>query len=130
MKIILNMRGLAAWLVFSLVGCVCAQEGAKPAQTVDPFAASPQLQAVAVGGFTATGSKGLPKMKMCGYLKGEDDEALAMLSIDGGSVHIVREGDTVGLQELGKSTVIRIVSISRSYIEVQSGTLEQTVRVR
>lgn len=98
---------------------------------VDPFAASSELQAAASGGFTSSGTAhALPKMHMRGYLKGKDGEPLALLEIIGGSVHIVREGDTVGLQEIGKSSVVQIKSITRLHLVVESGTFGQMVIVR
>jgi len=106
----------------------------------DPFAVSGELQAyansgaIAVSGsprFTAHASpQTLPKMRMRGFLKGKNGESVALLEVDGGQVHIVRAGDTIGLHGRGSNAGLKIKSIDRLHLVVESGTLGQTIIVR
>ncbi len=72
----------------------------------------------------------LPKMKLKGHLQGMDNETLALLEIEGGEVHLVREGDTVGLHDLGFPGAIRIKKINRLHLVVESGSYGQLIIVR
>lgn len=72
----------------------------------------------------------MPKMKLRGHLQGANQEVLALLEINGDSVHIVREGDTVGLHEFGYDSVVRVKKIDRLHLVVESGTLGQLIIVR
>ena len=109
--------------------------------TRDPFAISPTLESYAAQSgvpgsrpvFTATPQpQSMPKMRMRmrGYLKSENGEHVALLEIIGGSVHIVREGETVGLYEIGLDAVIRIQTIDRLHMVVETGKLGQLIIVR
>ena len=98
----------------------------------DPFGASGRLGAY-IGDplFTPSASlKGIPKMRMKGYLEGADGEKVALLELVGGGVHIVREGETVGLYEIGRESVIRIQKINRLHLVVEAGSLGQLIIVR
>ncbi len=72
----------------------------------------------------------LPKMKLKGHLQGADNKTLALLEIEGGEVHLVREGDTVGLHDLGFPGVIRIKKIDRLHLVIESGSYGQLIIVR
>lgn len=72
----------------------------------------------------------MPKMRLRGHIHGQDGDEVALLEIEGGSVHIVREGDTVGLHEFGYDSVIRVKQISRLHMVLESGTLGQVFIVR
>lgn len=72
----------------------------------------------------------MPTMRLRGHLTGGDGEVVALLEIEGGDVHIVREGDTVGLHDIGYDTVVRIKEISRLHLVVESGQLGQVIIVR
>ncbi len=119
------------------------QTASKPLTDVegsrDPFAVSDELQAYAQP--TSLFSRGpqfkvgiqpqaLPKMRMRGYLKGKKGEPVAMLEVADGVVHIIREGDTVGLQEIGQDAVIQIKTIDRLHLVIEAGTLGKVIIVR
>ncbi|MDR1728120.1 MAG: hypothetical protein LBT74_09415 [Acidobacteriota bacterium] len=72
----------------------------------------------------------IPKMRLRGHLKVRGGETIALLEIVGGGVHIVREGDTVGLYDLGLDSVIRIRKIDKLHLVVESGSLGKTIIVR
>ena len=80
--------------------------------------------------FTPKPEVKIPKMRLRGHLKGSDGEVLALLEIDGGDTHIVREGDTVGLNDLGLDSVLRVRKISRLHMVVEAGSLNQMIIVR
>ena len=103
----------------------------------DPFAASGRLSSWENQnsfdsgfrpGMTRTGD--VPKMSLRGHLKARDGETIALLEIHGGGIHIVREGDTVGLYDLGYDSVIRIRKIDKLHLVVESGSLGRTIIVR
>lgn len=81
--------------------------------------------------FTPLGqSVAIPKLRLRGHLRGADGKVVALLEIGGGAVHIVREGDTVGLHEFGFDSVIRIKEISRLHLVIEAGSLGQLIIVR
>lgn len=105
----------------------------------DPFAATQELIRESIEptirkkiqGFTPkTEEKALPPMFLRGHLTGPHGDVVALLQIDKGEVHIVRQGDTISLQDFGIDSVIRIKEISRLHLLVESGTLGQMIIVR
>lgn len=72
----------------------------------------------------------MPAMRLRGHLQGSEGEIVALLEIEGGAVHIVREGDTIGLHEFGYDSVIRVKKIDRLHLVVESGSLGQLIVVR
>ena len=72
----------------------------------------------------------MPKMCLRGQLSSSEGDAVALLEIAGGGVHIVREGDTVGLHELGIDSVLLVKKIGRLHLVVESGSLGQLIIVR
>ncbi len=113
----------------------------------DPFAVSQTLQAYAspeavVRGtdqrFLATGAPppiviqpiAVPKMRMLAYLRGKGGEPVALLEVENGQVHVVREGDAVGLHEFGSASVVSIKRIDRLHLVVEVGTLGRVIIVR
>ena len=72
----------------------------------------------------------LPEMRLRGHLHGRDGEMVALLQIGKGEVHIVREGDTVGLYESGMDSVVRVKQIGRLHLVIESGSLEHLIIVR
>lgn len=108
----------------------------------DPFAVSTTLQDAVTGPvaprkkstgpvFTSsTGPANIPKMFLRGQLTGKDGELVALVEIDKGGVHIVREGDTIGLQQLGLDSVIRVKEINRLQVVIESGSLGRLIIVR
>jgi len=79
---------------------------------------------------TAIIEQKLPEMRLRGHLRGTNGEMVALLQIGDGNVHIVREGDTVGLYEAGQDTVIRVKQISRLHLVIESGSLDRLIIVR
>lgn len=106
----------------------------------NPFAASGALQSRAYVAPNQTSGASrfvpslveakLPSMRMRGYVKNPDGEVLALLEVDGSQVHLIRVGDTVGLNQVGSDTVLRIKSISRRHLVVESGSLGKVIIVR
>lgn len=81
-------------------------------------------------GFTrADGDFKFPKMKLRGMVSG-DAELVALLEIDGEGIHVVREGDTIGLYESDDVQVLRVRRINRLNLEVEGGSLNQVIIVR
>ncbi len=83
-----------------------------------------------------TGDFKIPKMYLKGIITGREDDnnprkMAALLEIDGLGVFVVHEGDTVGLHGIGNGRdVIKIESISRLSLVVQSGTYGGTAQKR
>jgi hypothetical protein len=107
----------------------------------DPFAASAGMApARAESGARRTGAGfgfrpgesvgGIPRMSLRGHVRSHDGETVALLEIQGGGVYIVREGDAVGLHDLGYDSVIRIREISRLHLVIESGSLGRVIVVR
>lgn len=80
--------------------------------------------------FTPQKEAQLPKMRLRGHVLTPEGAIAALLEIEGGDVHIVREGDDVGLHDYGLDVVIRIKKIDRLHVVIESGTLEQLIIVR
>ncbi len=109
------------------------------AQQRDPFSVTnklmrqterPTIPTSSGPAFTPLEQSGvMPKMHLRGHLKGADGRNVALLEIEGGGVHIVREKDTVGLQELGIDSAIRIKKIGRLHVIVEAGSLGRLIIV-
>lgn len=105
----------------------------------NPFSATGRMTGPSAGGgysgrygldFTpAEQAGGMPKMRLRGQLHGADGKSVALLEIEGSGVHIVREKDTVGLQELGIDQAIRIKKITRLHVVVEAGSLGRLIIV-
>ena len=98
----------------------------------DPFAASGRLTVQeSPDRFRPGMTRGdVPRMSLRGHLKAKGGATIALLEVHGGGVHIVREGDTVGLYDLGYDSVIRIRKIDKLHLVVESGSLGRTIIVR
>lgn len=126
----------------------------------DPFAITARLQRVSTGGIEGVQfvpqaepvtSRELPRMQLRGLIKASstttarqirfsgaspesaaEDPRLkaALLEIDGAGVYVVREGDTVGLHRLGKSSVLKIIGVTELSVVVEVGTLGEVIVVR
>ncbi len=114
-----------------------AVEAAGAGEKRDPFATTEYLENQKISPepdkrtFRVMDTPGrLPKMKLKGHLQGADKETLALLEIEGGEVHLVREGDTVGLHDLGFSGAIRIRKIDRLHLVIEAGSYGQLIIVR
>lgn len=72
----------------------------------------------------------LPRMRLRGLVTEASGKIAALLEIENAGIHIVREGDTVGLYEARSSSVVRVRQINRLNVVVEIGTLGQTLIVR
>lgn len=72
----------------------------------------------------------MPKMSLRGHIKSNSNNVIALIDIEGGGIHMVREGDTIGLQDMGYDTFIRIKKIGRLHLVVESGALGKLFIVR
>ena len=54
----------------------------------------------------------------------------ALLEIEGAGVFVVREGDTVGLHDLGRSAVLKVIRVNELSVVVEAGSLGQVIIVR
>ncbi len=72
---------------------------------------------------------GLPFMNFRGYLQTGTGRA-GLLDIEGIGAFIVREGDKVGLQQLGSDTVLRVVEINALNLIVEVGSLGEKLVVQ
>ncbi len=72
----------------------------------------------------------IPRMHLKGHLRNEEGKLLSLLEIEGGSTYIVREGDTIGLSELGQDAVIKIKKIDRLHLVVEFGRMGTVIIVR
>lgn len=109
----------------------------------DPFAVPSKLQKVSTGGLQqlqfvptpAVAKKKIPKMRLRGVMRSSDAQpggegVAALLDIKGSGVYVVREGDTIGLHDLGLDTVMKIVKVDALSVVVETGTLGQLIIVR
>ncbi|GEM_PF-6731279 len=105
----------------------------------DPFAYTDRIvnsdPAFAVGGVGYTSKTlpvqgTLPKMQMRGFLEKGEDDRIALLEIEGTGVHMVREGDIVGLQAIGIDGVVRILELRALSLIVETGLSGRVVVVR
>ncbi len=124
----------------------------------DPFAITARLQRVSTGGIEGVqfvpkpetvSATDLPKMRLRGLIRTAAKSApasvslasaggkspkprlkAALLEIDGAGVYVVREGDTVGLHRLGKTSVLKIVGVTELSVVVEIGTLGEVIVVR
>jgi hypothetical protein len=104
----------------------------------DPFTASDTMHAM-VGnqaaaaansgrGFIAGGADQIPKMRLRGFVNNK--KSVAILDIQGVGTYLVRENDEIGLQAIGRNTVIKIIEVDGMGVKVQSGTFRQVIVVR
>lgn len=116
----------------------------------DPFGMTERLKRVSTGGAEGVqfvpspglpGTGEVPQMRLRGILRmgsraqgsggGEGEGTVAaILEVAGAGTHIVREGDTVGLQRLGSSAVVKVLRVDRLSMVVEVGSLGQVIIVR
>ncbi len=72
----------------------------------------------------------MPKMSLRGHIRDDSNRVIALIDIEGGGLHMVTEGDTIGLQDMGYDTFIRIKKIGRRHLVVESGALGKLFIVR
>ena len=59
-----------------------------------------------------------------------DANKAALLEIEGAGVFVVREGDTVGLHDLGRSAVLKVIRVNELSVVGEAGSLGQVIIVR
>lgn len=80
-------------------------------------------------GFIASGATDqVPKMKLRGFVNNK--QSVAVLDIEGVGTYLVRKDDEIGLQAIGKNTVIKIIDVDGMGVKVQSGTFNRVIVVR
>ncbi len=72
----------------------------------------------------------VPKMKLRGLVLRRDGGKAALLEVQGVGTHVVREGDTIGLNPAVAQAVIRVKRIDRMQVEVEAGSMRQIIIVR
>lgn len=125
------------------MGDYTAQDYAEPPTPRDPFTISDKMyQTSGAQGANRTRQEfvpfmsggGLPKMRVRGFVNNGPGKAMALLQIEGeDSVHLIREGDEIGLQHRGNgqpNSVLKVLKISASKVEVQTGGLRQVIIVQ
>ena len=106
----------------------------------DPFAASEFMlqeagrftsgMSTSGGGFLPSLLQKAPKMKRLGFITGKGKDSVALLEIEGAGIYQVRNGDVISLHSLGREEVINIRRVDSKMIEVQVGTVKQSIIVR
>lgn len=97
------------------------------------YAAVGQQAAQAPGGYGFIPSAGIdqvPKMRLRGFVNDDPEKSVALLEVEGAGVYLVRSGDEIGLQAIGRNTVLKIVAIDGQSIKVQTGMINQVIVVR
>jgi hypothetical protein len=133
-----TMWGAVAGLALTLPAMAAEEQLVMQTYKRDPFTASDTMhamvgnQAVAAAssgrGFIAGGVDQIPKMRLRGFVNNK--KSVAILDIDGVGTYLVRENDEIGLQAIGRNTVIKIIEVDGMGVKVQSGTFRQVIVVR
>ena len=69
-------------------------------------------------------------MRLRGAVIDGDGNALALLELGNGQVHVVKVGDTVSLKTSGKNSSVKIMAIHRQSVELEFGDFEDFIVVR
>mgnify|MGYP001806507324 CR=1 FL=1 len=72
----------------------------------------------------------VPTMRLRGMVTHRDGRKAALLEVQGLGTHVVRDGDTIGLNVAVANAVIRVKRIDRMQIEVEAGSMKQIIIVR
>lgn len=75
-------------------------------------------------------AKDLPKMTLKGVADRGSGDLAALLKIEGIGVRVVRTGDTIGLQAVGKDTAIQVIKVDHHQIIVEAGDLKTAIVVQ
>lgn len=106
----------------------------------DPFTTSGMMyeemgrqsvSGVGRGFIPAQGMDNVPKMKLKGIINDHLKRgATALLEVEGAGVFLVRSGDEIGLQGIGRNQVLKVVKVDALRVEVQAGQINQVIIVR
>lgn len=100
----------------------------------DPFTPSPLMYQIrgteldrfsSVGTFNPNGAiaADIPDMRLRGFVADDTEKMLALLEVVGRGVFMVREGDEININPRRPSEAIRITSITRLGVTVETGTI-------
>ncbi|MDD2932500.1 MAG: hypothetical protein PHO76_01290 [Methylotenera sp.] len=145
-RIVLSARWFVLVLLFAPAVHAAGYNFAKVAplearQSRDPFTTSDRMygevgnqSALRAGngmGFVpGYGAQAAPKMRLKGFVTKSNKKAAALLEVEGAGVFLVSEGDEIGLQALGQSSVLKIIKVDANGVRVQSGQVNQVIVVR
>lgn len=79
---------------------------------------------------TISALTGSMDMRLRGSVIDGDGNALALLELAEGQVHVVKVGDTLSLRTHGKNSSVKIMAIHRQSVELEFGDFEDYVVVR
>lgn len=106
----------------------------------DPFTTSESMyqemgrQSVSGPGRSFVPSQGMenvPKMKLRGYINDNPKRgATALLDVEGAGIFLVKAGDEIGLQAIGRNQVLKVMKVEAQRVEVQAGQINQVIIVR
>tara|TARA_R100001143_G_scaffold30013_4_gene29295 strand:+ start:31094 stop:31546 length:453 start_codon:yes stop_codon:yes gene_type:complete len=65
----------------------------------------------------------IPDMRLRGFVSDDSEKMLALLEVVGRGVYMVREGDEININPRRPSEAIRITSITRLGVTVETGTI-------
>lgn len=65
----------------------------------------------------------IPDMRLRGFVSDENEKMLALLEVVGRGVYMVREGDEININPRRPAEAIRITSITRLGVTVETGTI-------
>lgn len=71
-----------------------------------------------------------PSITLRGYIEDGVQPPLALVEINNGAPLVVREGDTISLQDGTSNTVIQVVSVGNLSVSVRVGTIEELLIIR
>lgn len=72
----------------------------------------------------------IPRMSFRGLINQGEDQTVALLEIEGNGMHIVREGDAIGIYGQESRSIIRVRAINRLSLEIETGLQGQIIIVR
>ncbi len=100
----------------------------------DPFTPSQlmyQIRGTELNSFSSVGTfnpndaiaTDIPDMRLRGFVLDDSEKMLALLEVVGRGVFMVREGDEININPRRPSEAIRITSITRLGVTVETGTI-------
>lgn len=100
----------------------------------DPFTPSPllyQIRGTELNTYSRAGTfnpndaiaEDIPDMRLRGFVSDDSEKMLALLEVVGRGVYMVREGDEININPRRPSEAIRITSITRLGVTVETGTI-------
>jgi hypothetical protein len=77
------------------------------------------------------GMDNVPKMKLRGYINDNPKRgATALLEVEGAGIFLVKAGEEIGLQAIGRNQVLKVIKVEAQRVEVQAGQINQVIIVR